>query len=121
MCVYSFFFSSRRRHTRCSRDWSSDVCSSDLNVSQAFIPRDRKAQRACKSLEHCFNLMMRRPSVQHAQMHIGPCRLRKTLKEVLQQFHLKVAEAPCGDLCGHHAIRAAAQVRSEERRVGKEC
>src|SRR3989449_9939387 len=28
----SFFFSSRRRHTRCSRDWSSDVCSSDLLV-----------------------------------------------------------------------------------------
>src|SRR2546422_2094045 len=27
-----FFFSSRRRHTRCSRDWSSDVCSSDLSV-----------------------------------------------------------------------------------------
>src|SRR3989449_9728837 len=28
-----FFFSSRRRHTRCSRDWSSDVCSSDLLVT----------------------------------------------------------------------------------------
>src|SRR5436309_10295229 len=28
----SFFFSSRRRHTRFSRDWSSDVCSSDLNT-----------------------------------------------------------------------------------------
>src|SRR5690606_40309858 len=28
--VVSFFFSSRRRHTRFSRDWSSDVCSSDL-------------------------------------------------------------------------------------------
>src|SRR5256884_3637443 len=28
-----FFFSSRRRHTRCSRDWSSDVCSSDLFVT----------------------------------------------------------------------------------------
>src|SRR5690606_39815035 len=27
---FSFFFSSRRRHTRFSRDWSSDVCSSDL-------------------------------------------------------------------------------------------
>src|SRR5690606_40317548 len=27
---YVFFFSSRRRHTRFSRDWSSDVCSSDL-------------------------------------------------------------------------------------------
>src|SRR6266699_6229075 len=38
MCLFSrwvlycimFFFSSRRRHTRCGRDWSSDVCSSDL-------------------------------------------------------------------------------------------
>src|SRR5438128_1541530 len=28
--VSFFFFSSRRRHTRCYRDWSSDVCSSDL-------------------------------------------------------------------------------------------
>src|SRR2546429_3610549 len=28
--IQFFFFSSRRRHTRCSRDWSSDVCSSDL-------------------------------------------------------------------------------------------
>src|SRR5207245_4847788 len=27
---FVFFFSSRRRHTRCYRDWSSDVCSSDL-------------------------------------------------------------------------------------------
>src|SRR5215813_6013957 len=31
MC-FVFFFSSRRRHTRCGRDWSSDVCSSDLAV-----------------------------------------------------------------------------------------
>src|SRR5699024_12222214 len=29
----SFFFSSRRRHTRSKRDWSSDVCSSDLEVT----------------------------------------------------------------------------------------
>src|SRR6266542_3630211 len=28
-----FFFSSRRRHTICYRDWSSDVCSSDLDVT----------------------------------------------------------------------------------------
>src|SRR5436305_8261292 len=28
---FVFFFSSRRRHTRCGRDWSSDVCSSDLS------------------------------------------------------------------------------------------
>src|SRR3989449_8316528 len=31
-----FFFSSRRRHTRCSRDWSSDVCSSDLPETAIF-------------------------------------------------------------------------------------
>src|SRR5215813_12510232 len=31
--IFFFFFSSRRRHTRCGRDWSSDVCSSDL-----FLP-----------------------------------------------------------------------------------
>src|SRR5699024_11919116 len=35
-CVYVFFFfSSRRRHTRSKRDWSSDVCSSDLSVHDA--------------------------------------------------------------------------------------
>src|SRR5699024_5747685 len=32
--VYIFFFSSRRRHTRSKRDWSSDVCSSDLPFFQ---------------------------------------------------------------------------------------
>src|SRR5438105_10961639 len=29
-----FFFSSRRRHTRSTRDWSSDVCSSDLSSTR---------------------------------------------------------------------------------------
>src|SRR5690606_15417131 len=33
-----FFFSSRRRHTRFSRDWSSDVCSSDLRLVAITIP-----------------------------------------------------------------------------------
>src|SRR2546429_8676137 len=41
MFVYSFccvfFFSSRRRHTRCSRDWSSDVCSSDLAFYEQLV------------------------------------------------------------------------------------
>src|SRR5690606_21505934 len=32
-----FFFSSRRRHTRFSRDWSSDVCSSDLRNPEAVV------------------------------------------------------------------------------------
>src|SRR6266436_7847704 len=41
--IGSFFFSSRRRHTRCSRDWSSDVCSSDLHYNsdgKGDIPED---------------------------------------------------------------------------------
>src|SRR5256884_1583066 len=50
--LFCFFFSSRRRHTRCSRDWSSDVCSSDLrqigrqevqaaiNAATSFLPTD---------------------------------------------------------------------------------
>src|SRR6266498_1809185 len=33
---FLFFFSSRRRHTRCGRDWSSDVCSSDLGGGAGF-------------------------------------------------------------------------------------
>src|SRR5437868_14818229 len=32
-----FFFSSRRRHTRSKRDWSSDVCSSDLYSSLSYL------------------------------------------------------------------------------------
>src|SRR5207245_10848752 len=37
-----FFFSSRRRHTRCYRDWSSDVCSSDLEAPRVGLePRQR--------------------------------------------------------------------------------
>src|SRR5690606_11188168 len=36
-----FFFSSRRRHTRFSRDWSSDVCSSDLtHMGKRFVDAD---------------------------------------------------------------------------------
>src|SRR5436309_6537911 len=36
---FFFFFSSRRRHTRFSRDWSSDVCSSDLGARPAAMER----------------------------------------------------------------------------------
>src|SRR2546429_3348685 len=37
---FFFFFSSRRRHTRCSRDWSSDVCSSDLDYNMDGVCND---------------------------------------------------------------------------------
>src|SRR5687768_13886648 len=35
-------FSSRRRHTRCSRDWSSDVCSSDLKIQPRINPETER-------------------------------------------------------------------------------
>src|SRR2546422_8486554 len=44
---FFFFFSSRRRHTRCSRDWSSDVCSSDLlklTIARYLTPSGRSIQ-----------------------------------------------------------------------------
>src|SRR5207302_2515953 len=48
---FFFFFSSRRRHTRFSRDWSSDVCSSDLprwSRSRRTAAR-RRSKRAVRS------------------------------------------------------------------------
>src|SRR5690606_40669654 len=45
-----FFFSSRRRHTRFSRDWSSDVCSSDLAAFAAALPRRWVARRFPQSV-----------------------------------------------------------------------
>src|SRR6266849_1993997 len=38
MFLFFFFFSSRRRHTRSTRDWSSDVCSSDLGLPAIIRP-----------------------------------------------------------------------------------
>src|SRR2546422_603153 len=43
--MLAFFFSSRRRHTRCSRDWSSDVCSSDLESEGGAGRRDEGVER----------------------------------------------------------------------------
>src|SRR5690606_39961618 len=43
---FFFFFSSRRRHTRFSRDWSSDVCSSDLASAMVFVVDDDAGVRA---------------------------------------------------------------------------
>src|SRR3712207_7601437 len=49
MCVI-FFFSSRRRHTRYWRDWSSDVCSSDLRTDTAPHTRQRMSSEERKVL-----------------------------------------------------------------------
>src|SRR5215510_13835608 len=55
---FFFFFSSRRRHTRWPRDWSSDVCSSDL-VSQHVRRIAQHGQR----IEHAGD-MLRDPSLE---------------------------------------------------------
>src|SRR3712207_5439470 len=47
ICVF-FFFSSRRRHTRYWRDWSSDVCSSDLVVTEEL----QRTFPGCYSVMH---------------------------------------------------------------------
>src|SRR5256885_13098340 len=45
LSVY-FFFSSRRRHTRLQGDWSSDVCSSDLEIGGRDVAVVRVVERA---------------------------------------------------------------------------
>src|SRR5437899_10463449 len=47
-----FFFSSRRRHTRCLSDWSSDVCSSDLSYSGGRSSGSRRDQRPPSEYAH---------------------------------------------------------------------
>src|SRR5204863_1252439 len=80
---FLFFFSSRRRHTRSLRDWSSDVCSSDLH--------------------------------HHAQT--------VQLPGPLENAMLPFPVFGFGFLLLHslQARFAKRSVRSEERRVGKEC
>src|SRR6266536_5503456 len=43
---FFFFFSSRRRHTRSTRDWSSDVCSSDLGVEGRAVGEQGQVDRS---------------------------------------------------------------------------
>src|SRR5690606_40701840 len=52
--LYFFFFSSRRRHTRFSRDWSSDVCSSDLVTAPFCGACDRVRLTADGQLRNCL-------------------------------------------------------------------
>src|SRR2546429_1803656 len=89
-----FFFSSRRRHTRCSRDWSSDVCSSDLVQNRML--------NAAHILIHRLPLL---------HLLLVPCLLCIVRVGIAQEVPGRVNE-------GVHRISFA---RSEERRVGKEC
>src|SRR5690606_39691708 len=90
-----FFFSSRRRHTRFSRDWSSDVCSSDLSVEACLAgpkrPQDRVAlPLVSKAFDDFLGLQLKPSSKEEGRL---------------------LNEGGGGTAVG----------RSEERRVGKEC
>src|SRR6266536_4561602 len=50
--LFFFFFSSRRRHTRSTRDWSSDVCSSDLTAEGDPVAKDAALIAAAQRVEH---------------------------------------------------------------------
>src|SRR5262245_66286307 len=49
-----FFFSSRRRHTRCLSDWSSDVCSSDLLMISTIMATKVTSPPAKSKVKFCF-------------------------------------------------------------------
>src|SRR5947209_10704060 len=91
MLIFFFFFSSRRRHTRYWRDWSSDVCSSDLAPRDGPPGLDREV----------------------AQAHVIVAEAGE-IAELAADGLAGQLEDP-GVHLAHHADR------SEERRVGKEC
>src|SRR5690606_33676678 len=71
--MYFFFFSSRRRHTRFSRDWSSDVCSSDLFITDVdlFLLYGFSSKRANNHLGRFHTHFVTR------DMHTGKGRINK--------------------------------------------
>src|SRR3712207_6164739 len=57
VCGSFFFFSSRRRHTRYWRDWSSDVCSSDLYILDD-VDEDNVVTSIKKTYYHCSKFIV---------------------------------------------------------------
>src|SRR5689334_24418556 len=86
MFYFFFFFSSRRRHTRWNCDWSSDVCSSDLDLGDdaksLFDAQQRADVEVLASLRH--NGLIRRHD-EHDE--IDP-RSEEHTSELQSQFHL---------------------------------
>src|SRR5437870_13395554 len=71
---FFFFFSSRRRHTRWPRDWSSDVCSSDLeHVKPAvvFIKSERRERVTNRRLPPGFEDFFQLPRRPHIEQGSG--------------------------------------------------
>src|SRR5206468_6720895 len=76
--VGSFFFSSRRRHTRSDRDWSSDVCSSDLSRLRVAVgPSNRARKRGTTATRSRLWQRPRRRSTRSEERRVGKeCRSR---------------------------------------------
>src|SRR5438874_9066016 len=101
MKVCFFFFSSRRRHTRSLRDWSSDVCSSDLH--QAI------AERVGVDVERRMDEVR--------DIHPEILITRTDVDRGTEAFALHAEPDFADALRGQFAVAP----RSEERRVGKDC
>src|SRR5690625_6783931 len=67
-----FFFSSRRRHTRWPRDWSSDVCSSDLSAGYSIIPSARGRGLATDALRALTDFGWGVPGLERIVLYVEP-------------------------------------------------
>src|SRR5258705_4434590 len=101
-----FFFSSRRRHTRCLSDWSSDVCSSDLGIETEEL-----------TLPFAIKFVGNKPFLYSSDFphEVTHESCKHDLAELMESAEIS-AEDKAGMLW-----RNAETFRSEERRVGKEC
>src|SRR5207249_8536360 len=94
------------RHTRSKRDWSSDVCSSDLGIG-----RSKRSELQTDPLRWELS---RAEEMRPATPHLPP----KTLETSSPPAS---PSARSGVMAVLAAIAQSAATRSEERRVGKEC
>src|SRR5947209_8836387 len=101
--AFAFFFSSRRRHTRYWRDWSSDVCSSDL----PRLPRARPPGP--------------QPRWPDEASHRTPSSRRCHFPGSSGGLQVQKVDVPCRRLVLNAESSFQSRSRSEERRVGKEC
>src|SRR5207249_9656707 len=89
-----FFFSSRRRHTRSKRDWSSDVCSSDLSPHRSpTAPRNPNQRLPSPSPRHHLypRLLPPRKVLHHCRLLFRSSQDRKSTR--LNSSHVSISYA----------------------------
>src|SRR5690606_39487262 len=107
-------FSSRRRHTRFSRDWSSDVCSSDLkDYSRAISIYSAILQEENKGTTDFARIL--------TNYATAMWQYQKSYNPVKDLTHALSIRKQKNDLWGQNSSYAyLSDYRSEERRVGKD-